>query len=506
MPTGSSTSAATSRPAPTVSTGSAPGQVAARPRNTAGLAPAAALVDSEDLAELVLDPPDLRNRQGSPVDRHGLHGADVRRVLLDRRGDLDPLPEAEDSLARDERAHPFLAQQELHEELRRVGALAALEDRHRHAEKDHAFLGPGHPEVQGRVLLDPLVDAPRELPELDRELARHHLLEGLLGAEEDGRLGDLHVPRDEVLPQRPLHARPGRGEGERLAHVSNLRLVPKGRIQHVLPALDLDAGEPRALAVPHGHEGVGRGGDPVRRVDLDACPFRGRLVKLPLRGGIGQEVTFLCRRLDEGGGHHPPQADGVLPRLDLLLDGGDHLARAPQRMGEREAVGQPVLLAERALEQGLGLRLVEGVDVVDLALLLGGLDQPGQVGRSRPSGGRPGDGRRDEGGAGQPLPSGSAPGVHRDDPLFVLKLLFRPYATILPAAAISSLTASRPGKTRPAFRYQYRTLSRSPSRICTMPWSHAASADVSCWTISWARCHAPARRRSTALARELLDN
>src|SRR5436190_16321816 len=56
-------------------------------------------------------------------------------------------------------------------------------------------------------------------------------------------------------------------------------------------------------------------------------------------------------------------------------------------------------------------------------------------------------------------------------------------AALLRAAAISCLTASRPGNSRLAFVYQPRALSRSPSSTCTTPCSHAASVDDSLWTL-----------------------
>src|SRR2546426_2253632 len=70
-------------------------------------------------------------------------------------------------------------------------------------------------------------------------------------------------------------------------------------------------------------------------------------------------------------------------------------------------------------------------------------------------------------------------------------------AALVRAAAISCLTASRPGNSRLAFLYQPRALSRSPSSMCTMPCSHAASVEDSFWTISWAAFQSPASSRSS---------
>src|SRR5438876_439837 len=70
-------------------------------------------------------------------------------------------------------------------------------------------------------------------------------------------------------------------------------------------------------------------------------------------------------------------------------------------------------------------------------------------------------------------------------------------AALLRAAAISCLTASRPGNSRLAFVYQPRALSRSPSSMCTTPCSHAASVEDSFWTISWAAFQSPASSRSS---------
>src|SRR5207247_1918511 len=70
-------------------------------------------------------------------------------------------------------------------------------------------------------------------------------------------------------------------------------------------------------------------------------------------------------------------------------------------------------------------------------------------------------------------------------------------AALLRAAAISCLTASRPGNSRLAFVYQPRALSRSPSSMCTTTCSHAASVEDYFWTISWAAFQSPASSRSS---------
>src|SRR5262245_53178385 len=81
---------------------------------------------------------------------------------------------------------------------------------------------------------------------------------------------------------------------------------------------------------------------------------------------------------------------------------------------------------------------------------------------------------------------------------------YTPPATARRAAAISAGAASLPGNSRSARLYQPRALSRSPSRICTMPWIHAASVDSSFWTISCAFFQSPAASSSTACPRDSL--
>src|SRR5207249_791959 len=81
---------------------------------------------------------------------------------------------------------------------------------------------------------------------------------------------------------------------------------------------------------------------------------------------------------------------------------------------------------------------------------------------------------------------------------------YTPLATARRAAAISAGAASGPGKSRSARLYQPRALSRSPSRMCTIPCSHAASVDFSFWTISCACFQSPAASNSTAQVRESL--
>src|SRR5262245_13664742 len=81
---------------------------------------------------------------------------------------------------------------------------------------------------------------------------------------------------------------------------------------------------------------------------------------------------------------------------------------------------------------------------------------------------------------------------------------YTPPATARRAAAISAGAASLPGNSRSARLYQPRALSRSPSRMCTMPWIHAARVDFSFWTISCAFFQSPAARSSTACPRDSL--